>query len=155
MTWRRFAIAAGTALLSLAAGCNKTQARGGNGNEVVTATAATDAIAVAILAHRATYAQTVVERLAPAGVVQAAPAYDGDRKRRPLPVQFLRLSGEHVAKSPQADRLRFRLLSDWAINKANVAQTDFERAGLAALQKDPETPFRNVHVDNGKRYFDS
>jgi hypothetical protein len=138
------------ALLLLAA-CRRPTAEG----DQVSAARATDAVAIAIMAHRATYSTAIVERLTTAGVVTSTPDYDGEHKRLPLPVQFLRLAGEHVASTPQAGRLSFKLVSVDAINKKNLPQDDFEKAGLAAIARDPASPYRQLQRVNERRVFAS
>ena len=139
------------ALALLVAGCRRS-AQAARTDQVAAAQA-TDAVAFAIMAHRHTYSQVVVERLATAGIVASAPDYDGEKKKLPLPVQFLRLAGEHVARSPQADKLRFRLLSAWAINKDNLPRNDFEREALVLLSKKPDEPVRRSFEEKGRRQF--
>jgi hypothetical protein len=45
------------------------------------------------------------------------------------------------------------LISEWAINKANMPKTDFEKKGLKALAKNPKEPYRGFQKDADQRYF--
>jgi hypothetical protein len=120
----------------------------------VAATRAVDAIAQTVLAHRQSYAQAVVERLAGAQVVKAEEDYEA-HKALPLPAQFLRMSAEHVARSSVGSQASFALISDWAINRTNRPRSDFERKGLKELKAHPETPYRGIQRVGGRRYFSS
>ncbi|HEX2569025.1 MAG TPA: DUF3365 domain-containing protein [Polyangia bacterium] len=120
----------------------------------VSATRAVDAIAQTVLAHRKSYAQAVVERLGEAHVVTADEDFQV-RNTLPLPAQFLRMSAEHVARSPVGDQASFALISDWAINRSNRPRSEFERKGLRELKAHPEKPYRGIQTVGGRRYFSS
>lgn len=141
--------AAGTALLG-----PRLFSRGGHaGDASVPAARAADAVAHAILAHRAVYATAVVDRLGKAGAIAAREDFDADPKCLPLPAQFLRLASERMAKNPASAGASFALVSEWAINKVNRPRSAFERAGLAAVTANPDAPYREVQAVAGKRYI--
>ena len=90
-----------------------------------------------IQADREFYTTDIVERMQLRGIVFAAENWR-ETSRLPLPAQFLLESGRLVAQ--QRNGIRFRLISNWAINKTNRPATDFERAGLTAILIDPDRP---------------
>jgi hypothetical protein len=109
-----------------------------------------DFIHTVIEADREVYAERVVHRLQNVEKVVQATEHFEDEKTLPLPAQMLRM-GSQVAAS-KAD-FRYALISSWAINKANAPKTDFEKAGLEAVAKNPQQPYRGEQVIAGKRYF--
>lgn len=103
-----------------------------------------------IQADRTIYTTEVVERMQMRGIVTASENW---RKtwRLPLPAQFLIEAGRLVAEQPHG--IRFRLISNWAINKKNGPATDFERTGLTEILVDPDRPYRGIMTEGGIRYF--
>jgi hypothetical protein len=63
---------------------------------------------------------------------------------------MLRLGSQLAAERGE---LRYALISSWAINKANLPKTDFERQGLAAVVADPSRPYRAHQTVAGRRWF--
>src|SRR5690348_7521398 len=93
-----------------------------------------DYVHTTIQADRATYAEQVVHRLQNVEhVIKASEKFHED-KALPLPSQMLRMGAKAVAGSNQG-KLRYALISEWAINKANKPKTEFEQKGLKALVK--------------------
>src|SRR5215216_361457 len=102
---------------------------------MVPATTVTDYLHAVIEADRTFYTVHVVERLQKRGAIVASQNWRS-ASTLPLPVQFLTESSELAARTGSA--VRYRLISEWAINPENRPATDFERAGWAAALKEPE-----------------
>lgn len=49
--------------------------------------------------------------------------------------------------------LRYRLISNWPINKKNKPATDFERAGLSEILVNPDQPYTAVTTEGGISAF--
>jgi hypothetical protein len=103
-----------------------------------------------IEADRATYAEQVVHRLQDVEKVLSASERFKEEKVLPLPSQMLRMAAR---RAQETSPFRYALISTWAINKANLPKTDFEREGLAAVAKAPDKPFSRYQDADGKRYF--
>jgi hypothetical protein len=103
-----------------------------------------------IQADRTTYAKQVVERLQDQEKVIKASEHFKEEKSLPLPAQMLRMGAQLAAEQ---GGFRYSLISAWAINKANLPKTDFERQGLAAVAAHSERPFSGYQSVAGKRYF--
>ncbi len=103
-----------------------------------------------IQADREFYTTDIVERMQMRGIVFAAENWR-ETSRLPLPAQFLLESGRMVAQ--QRNGIRFRLISNWAINKTNRPATDFERAGLAEILLNPDRPHTGVTTEEGRPVF--
>jgi hypothetical protein len=112
----------------------------------------TDYVHTTIEADRATYAEQVVHRLQNVERVLKASEKFHEDKALPLPSQMLRMGAKAVAGSNHG-KLRYALISEWAINKANMPKTDFEKKGLKALAKDPGEPYRGFQKDADQRYY--
>jgi hypothetical protein len=76
-----------------------------------------------IQADRSIYTTEVVERMKTQGIVTASENWR-ETGKLPLPVQFLIEASRLMAVNPNG--IRFRLISNWAINKENLPRTDFE-----------------------------
>ena len=109
-----------------------------------------DYIHSVVQADRAFYTTEIVERMQTRGIVFASEHWreDGDL---PLPAQFLLESGRLVAK--QSKGIRFRLISNWAINKKNSPTTEFERTALAKILVDTDRPYTAVTTEGKTRVF--
>lgn len=109
-----------------------------------------DLIHTVVQADRTVYADQVVQRLQNVeGVIKATEHFEIE-KTLPLPAQMLRMGAQ---KASESGELRYSLISLWAINKANAPKTDVERAGLEAVAREPDQPYRAYQTVNGKRYF--
>ena len=115
----------------------------------ISAKVVADYIHAVIQADRTLYATHVVERMAEHKIVIAA-EYWKQRKALPLPAQMLLLSGLQVEQ--QGTGLKFRLSSLVPIYEKNGPTTDFERAGLNAVTKDPSQPYTGV-IQRGEQKF--
>jgi hypothetical protein len=109
-----------------------------------------DYVHAVIAADRATYAEHVVHRLQNEAKVIKATEYYEEEKGLPLPSQMLRLASQRVA---EGGSLRYALLSEWAINKANQPRTDAEKKGLAAVRENPKKPYGETVSAGDKKYF--
>jgi hypothetical protein len=109
-----------------------------------------DYIHTVIQADRTIYTREVVNRLQNEQKVIKATEHFKEEKTLPLPAQMLRMGAQ---LSSEAGGLRYALISQWPINKANGAKTEFEAAGLEALATDPGEPYRKYETVAGKRYF--
>ncbi len=110
----------------------------------------TDALYAVISADRAVYTQEVVDRLLKEKVITATEKYK-DEKALPLPAMMLRMGSEHAKKKNSS--FSYALLSEWAINKQNVAKTDVEKEGLKAIAAAPDKPFYKEEKLGDKTYF--
>ena len=109
-----------------------------------------DYIHAVIAADRTLYATHVVERMQETGTVIAS---EGWKKRNalPLPAQMLLLAGLKVGETGLG--LQYRLASLFPIYERNGPTTDFEKKGLAAVEKDPNTPYTGIISRGDKHYF--
>jgi len=122
------------------------QATGGGISPQVVA----DYIHAIIQADRTLYTTHVVERMETHQVVTSQ-EYWKQTKSLPLPAQMLLLSGLHVKQ--QGLGLQFRLASLTPIYEKNGPTTDFEKAGLAAVLKDPSRPYTGVIQRGTQKFF--
>lgn len=99
--------------------------------------------------NRNNYTENVVSKLQREGI--DAHEHWKDERGVPLPAQFLMESGRLVALKNL--NFSFRLASLTPIYVWNGANSDFERVGLAAVQKDPTQPHYGFISKNGTRYF--
>ena len=130
--------------LLLAAACRKAGPPGVPPERVV------EYLHAVIEADRAIYAEQVVHRLQDVEKVLKASERFNEEKTLPLPSQMLRLGAKRAQEKVP---FRYALISEWAINKANLPKTDFEREGLAAVAKAPEKPYSRYDTTGGQRYF--
>jgi hypothetical protein len=103
-----------------------------------------------IQADRTIYTTEIVERMQMRGIVTASENWR-ETGRLPLPAQFLIEASRLVKESPKG--VRFRLISNWAINKKNAPATEFEREGLAEIVSNPEHIYKGIKDEDGVRYF--
>src|SRR5262245_12143456 len=103
-----------------------------------------------VQADRTFYQTEIVNRMREKGMVSASEHWREDGGI-PLPAQFLQESGRLMAKQGKA--IRFRLISDWAINKENRPATEFERTGLMKILENPDRPYTAVITDGKVRSF--
>jgi hypothetical protein len=105
-----------------------------------------------IQADRSIYTTEVVERMKTQGIVTASENWR-DSGKLPLPVQFLIEASRLMLHNPNG--LRFRLISNWAINKENMPRTDFEETGLLQIAVSPERPYKGMKTEHGIEYFEA
>ncbi len=116
----------------------------------VRAEAVADYIHSVIQADRTFYTTDVVERMQMRGIVFAGENWR-ESSRLPLPAQFLLEAGRLVAGGHSG--LRYRLVSNWAINSKNSPATDFERTGLKEVLVNPSQPYTAVTTEGGTSVF--
>ena len=100
-------------------------------------------------ANRNNYTDNVVVKLQHEGI--EAHEHWKDERGVPLPAQFLMESGRLVALKDL--KLSFRLASLSPIYVWNGPNSDFERQGLIAVQKDPNHPRYGFVTKDGTRLF--
>jgi hypothetical protein len=105
-----------------------------------------------IQADRSIYTTEVVERMQMRGIVTASENWR-DTGKIPLPAQFLIEASRLVAENPNG--IRFRLISNWAINNKNTPRTEFEETGLLEIAKSPERPYTGMKKEHGIEYFNA
>ncbi|HEY6972719.1 MAG TPA: DUF3365 domain-containing protein, partial [Nitrospiraceae bacterium] len=103
-----------------------------------------------IQADRTFYTTDIVERMQMRGIVVASENWR-ETARLPLPAQFLIEAGQLVAA--ERSGLRFRLISNWAINKKNRPTTEFEQTGLTEILVNPDRPYTGVTTEGGTPVF--
>ena len=131
-------------LAALGAGCQRAGPAGVPPERVA------EYLHAVIEADRATYAEQVVHRLQDVEKVIRASEQFKAEKALPLPSQMLRMGAK---RAQEKGAFRYALISEWAINKANLPRTDFEREGLGAVAKAPDKPFARYETVAGQRYY--
>ena len=117
---------------------------------LVPAERVTEYVHSVIQADRSIYTTEVVERMKSQGIVTASENWR-DTGKLPLPVQFMIEASRLMADNPNG--VRFRLISNWAINKENMPRTDFEESGLLKIAVNPERPYKGTKTEHGIEYF--
>ena len=105
-----------------------------------------------IQADRSIYTTEVVERMKAQGIVTASENWR-DTGKLPLPVQFMIEASRLMLDNPNG--IRFRLISNWAINKDNMPRTAFEETGLSQIAVSPERPYKGTKTEHGIEYFEA
>ena len=100
-------------------------------------------------ANRTNYTDNVVVKLQKEGI--DAHEHWKDERGVPLPAQYLMESGRLVALKNL--KFSFRLASLTPIYVWNGANSDLERLGLAAVEKQPDRPHYGFLTKEGVRYF--
>jgi len=116
----------------------------------IAATTVADYLHSVIQADRTFYTTEIVERMQMRGIVVASENWRKTAKL-PLPAQFLMEAGRLMSQAGAG--LRFRLISNWAINKANRPVTEFEQRGLTEILVNPEHPYSAVTIQDGTPVF--
>jgi len=109
-----------------------------------------DFLHAVIMAHRNFYTIHIVNPLLQEGIVDVSENWRA-KNALPLPVQFLQETSE-MAELASAG-IRYHLISQWPINKANAPVTEFERRGLEAVQAHPTQPYSATFVSGSGRRF--
>jgi len=103
-----------------------------------------------IESDRTLYTTHVVDRMQETGTVIASEAWES-RNALPLPAQMLLLSGARVKEKDTG--LEYRLASLLPLYQKNGPTTDFERNGLAAVEREPSQPFTGYVTKGEKTHF--
>ena len=101
-------------------------------------------------ANRTIYATHVVAKMQERGIVAAAEGWK-EEAALPLPAQFLMETGRLVAKKGHG--IKYRLVSLWPIYVWNLPSTEFEKKGLEAITRDPDTPVTGIVEVGNTRVF--
>ena len=109
-----------------------------------------DFLHAVIMAHRDFYTTHIVNRLLQEGVVEVSEDWRATNSL-PLPVQFLKETSE-MAELTGA-KVRYHLISQWPINKANAPVTEFERRALEQVQKHPNRPYFGIIGRGSEQFF--
>ncbi|HEY6974253.1 MAG TPA: DUF3365 domain-containing protein [Nitrospiraceae bacterium] len=109
-----------------------------------------DYIHSVVQADRTFYTSEIVERMRARGIVSSSEHWkeDGDL---PLPAQFVLETGRLVAK--QSNGIRYRLISNWPINRRNSPTTEFERTALTKILVNTDRPYTGVTTEGRARVF--
>ena len=109
-----------------------------------------DYVHAVIEANREVYTKHVVERLQAKGVVVASENWEY-QNTMPLPAQLLMESDRVLERNGSG--IQYRLISQWPINKRNVASGEFQKNGLGAILAHPNKPYTGYVKVGGARYF--
>ena len=105
-----------------------------------------DYLRAVIMAHRHFYTIQIVNRLRQERIVDVSENWRTTHSL-PLPVQLLQETSE-IAELTGPD-VRYHLVSQWPINKANAPATEFERQGLKEVQINPNRPYYGI-IESGQ-----
>lgn len=103
-----------------------------------------------IMAHRQFYTIHIANRLLQEGIVDVSENWR-ETNSLPLPVQFLKETSEMAELT--GTKVRYHLISQWPINKANAPVTEFERRGLEEVQTHPDRPYSGIIGHDRERFF--
>jgi uncharacterized protein DUF3365 len=109
-----------------------------------------DYLRAVIMAHRHFYTIHIVNRLRQERIVDASENWRTTHSL-PLPVQLLQETSE-IAELTGPD-VRYHLVSQWPINKANAPATEFEQRGLKEVQTKPNRPYYGIIESGGRQFF--
>ena len=109
-----------------------------------------DYLHAVIEANREVYTKHVVERLQAKGVAVASENWEY-QNTMPLPAQLLMESDRVLERNGSG--IQYRLISQWPINKRNVASGEFQKNGLGAILAHPNKPYTGYVNVGGARYF--
>jgi len=101
-----------------------------------------------IMAHRHFYTINIANRLQQERIVDVSEDWRASHAL-PLPVQLLKETSENAELT--GPNVRYRLISEYPINKANAPATEFERRGLKEVQTSPNRPYSHTVTDGGKK----
>ena len=97
-----------------------------------------DYLRAVIMAHRHFYTIHIANRLRQERIVDVSENWRTTHSL-PLPVQLIRETSEIAELT--GPNVRYRLISQWPINKDNAPGTEFERRGLKEVQARPNRPY--------------
>ena len=112
-----------------------------------------DYLHAVIEANREVYSKHVVDRLQAKGVALASEHWEHDNiaNTMPLPAQLLMESDRVLERNGSG--IQYRLISQWPINKRNVASGEFQKNGLGAILAHPNKPYTGYVKVGNTRYF--
>ena len=100
-----------------------------------------DYLRAVIMAHRHFYTINIVNRLGQERIVDVSENWQATHSL-PLPVQLLQETSEIAELT--GPHVRYRLISQWPINKANAPANEFERIALKEVQSQPNRPYSST-----------
>ena len=103
-----------------------------------------------IMANRTYYTIHIVNRLQQEEILDASENWRATNTL-PLPIQFLKETLELAERA--GTKIRYHLISQWPINKANAPATEFERRGLEEVQRHPDRPYTGIIGSGRERFF--
>jgi Protein of unknown function (DUF3365) len=111
-----------------------------------------DYLRAVIMAHRHFYTIHIVNRLQQERIVDASENWQATHSL-PLPVQLLQETSEIAELT--GPNVRYRLISQWPINKANAPANEFERMALKEVQTHPNRPYSSTTRGGGGQLFET
>ncbi|HEX7767783.1 MAG TPA: DUF3365 domain-containing protein [Nitrospira sp.] len=109
-----------------------------------------DYLRAVVMAHRHFYTLQIINRLVPEGIVDVSENWRTTHAL-PLPVQLLQETSEIAELT--GPNVRYHLISQWPIKKANAPANEFERKGLEAVQAHPNKPYFGTIDSDGGQLF--
>ena len=100
-----------------------------------------DYLRAVIMAHRHFYTIHIVNRLRQERIVDVSENWQATHSL-PLPVQLLKETSEIAELT--GPNVRYHLISQWPINKANAPANEFERMALKEVQAHPNRPYSST-----------
>ncbi|HEX2056315.1 MAG TPA: DUF3365 domain-containing protein [Nitrospiraceae bacterium] len=111
-----------------------------------------DYLRAVIMAHRHFYTIHIVNRLQQERIIDASENWQATHSL-PLPVQLLQETSEIAELT--GPNVRYRLISQWPINKANAPANEFERMALKEVQAHPNRPYSSTTRSGGGQVFET
>ena len=111
-----------------------------------------DYLRAVIMAHRHFYTIHIANRLRQERIVDVSENWKTTHSL-PLPVQLVQETSEIAELT--GPNVRYRLISQWPINKANAAKTEFERRGLKEVQARPTRPYSSTVEGSAEQVFEA
>ena len=111
-----------------------------------------DYLRAVIMAHRHFYTIHIANRLRQERIVDVSENWKTTHSLQ-LPVQIVRETSEIAELT--GPNVRYRLISQWPINKANAATTEFERRGLKEVQARPTRPYSSTVEGSAEQVFEA
>jgi hypothetical protein len=122
------------------------------GSESIRARTVADYLRAVIMAHRHFYTTHIVNRLRQERVVDVSENWQATHSL-PLPVQLLQETSEIAELT--GPNVRYRLISQWPINKTNGPANEFERMALKEVQMHPNKPYFSTIESGGGQLFEA
>ena len=111
-----------------------------------------DYLRAVIMAHRHFYTIHIANRLRQERIVDVSENWRATHSL-PLPVQLLQETSEIAELT--GPNVRYHLISQWPINKANAPTTEFERRGLKEVQTNPNRPYSSTIGSSEEQLFET
>jgi Protein of unknown function (DUF3365) len=111
-----------------------------------------DYLRAVIMAHRHFYTIHIANRLRQERIVDVSENWRTTHAL-PLPVQLVKETSEIAELT--GPNVRYRLISQWPINKANAPTSEFERRGLKEIQARPNRPYSSMVKGGAEEVFEA